>query len=667
MKRIFYVAAVNVGVLSNVFISSPLFSQVLDSSGTTLDEVVFTANKFPNKSSLTGKVMVIITRKHLEQSGGRDLSQVLHEQAGVYIGGANSNAGKDKSVYLRGAAIQHTLITIDGIPVYDASGIGSNFDIRNISIDNIERIEIVKGSQSTLYGSDAIAGVINIITRKPSSKAFNAHGHLSYGSYQTSRQSTGFNGKKKAFDYHFNYSFFNTQGINEAADTTVGADKDGFTQHGFSTGFGWQPQKKIRLQPFFRFSNIRGDIDQGAFADDRDYTFQEKNYQVGTKNEFIIGKAQVNLVYHHNHLEREYVNDSFHIKPGSFDRYSRGFYTAKEHFVDAYVHSPLSKKIQLVAGADFRYSESYQEYASISLFGPYTPPPLSPDSLSHTQSAIYGALTFNSPKGFAFEAGNRLNFHSEYGTVNVYNLNPSYLWNERMKLFTNFSTGFRTPSLYQLFSEFGNRELKPEKAITWEGGVQFFSNNKKITGRAVYFIREIKDLIFFYTDFTTFDSWYINQDKQKDHGVELETNYNFSKGDFRVFYSYVNGEITTRQNNKDTTFFNLLRRPKHSYGIHIGYQLNSHLYFSSHLSVFGERKDAYFDGVLFQNVDVTLKGYALWDLYIQYAIAKNRLKSFADLRNITDSRYSEVAGFNTRRFTITGGIRFDLAFNKDAK
>ena len=111
----------------------------------SLDEVVITANKYPNKTSLTGKVVTIITKEQLEKNGGKDLSQILMEQTGVYIGGANSNFGKDKSIYLLGAAIQYTLITIDGVPVYDASGIGSNFDLRNLSADQIERIEIVKG------------------------------------------------------------------------------------------------------------------------------------------------------------------------------------------------------------------------------------------------------------------------------------------------------------------------------------------------------------------------------------------------------------------------------------------------------------------------------------------------------------------------------------------
>jgi vitamin B12 transporter len=650
MKRIFVVAA--------IIFSSRLSAQQTDTTVISLDEVVFTANKFPNKTSLTGKVLIVITKEQLERSGGKDLSQILNEQAGLYVGGANSNSGKDKSIFLRGAAIQHTLITIDGVPIYDASGIGSNFDIRNISIDNIERIEILKGSQSTLYGSDAIAGVINIITRKSNAKPVSANGLISYGSNKTFRLNTGVNGKNDLYDYAVSYSFFDTKGINEAASTDPNADKDAYQQHNLSASFGLTPNKRVRIQPFIRYNNINGDLDQGAFTDELDYTFKEKNYQAGIRNEFLFGKARLNLIYNYNNLSRVYTDDSTKSRNG-FDIYSRGSYKAAEHFIDAYVHVPLSEKVKLIGGVDFRHSLSDQEYKSVSVFGPYNPPPNRPDSLNHTQTAIYGALTLNTSSGFTLEAGNRLNFHSEYGTVDVFNLNPSFLFNERLKLFSNFSTGFRTPSLYQLFSEYGNHELKPETAKTWEVGIQYFSKDKKFMSRAVYFHRYIKDLIFFYSDFATFDSWYINQDNQNDHGLELEASFRFKTGSFRAFYSYVNGEITTRQSNKDTTFFNLLRRPKNSFGFNFGSSIGERFYISTNLGIFGERKDAYFDS-FFQNVNVTLNGYALWDLYLECSFLNKRLKAFADLRNITSSKYSEVAGFNTAGFTVSGGLRCKL-------
>ncbi|MES2881668.1 MAG: TonB-dependent receptor plug domain-containing protein, partial [Bacteroidota bacterium] len=126
------------------------------------------------------------------------------------------------------------LITIDGIPLYDASGIGSNFDIRNIAVDNVERIEILKGSQSTLYGSDAIAGVINIITKKGGSKKFALTGVAHYGSYNTFRGNAGVNGTIQKFDYNIAYSRFTTNGYSEAAipaNSTAVFDNDKYNQN----------------------------------------------------------------------------------------------------------------------------------------------------------------------------------------------------------------------------------------------------------------------------------------------------------------------------------------------------------------------------------------------------------------------------------------------------
>src|SRR4030095_11571215 len=447
-----------------------------------LDEVIITANKYPNKTSLTGKVVTIITREQLERSGGKDLSQILTEQAGVYIGGANSNTGKDKSLYLRGARVEHTLITIDGVPVYDPSGIGSNFDIRNLSIDQIERIEILKGSQSTLYGSDAIAGVINIITKKVGVKPFSGNGLLSYGSNNSFRGNAGINGKTGMVDYDLDYSFFDTKGINEAISNIPNADKDAFQQNSLQAGIGLQATKNIRIQPYFRYNKIEGDIDQGSFTDELDYTYTQKSYQAGVRNEFEFGKTKLNVLYNYNHIDRLYIDDSVKSRNG-FDTYSRGSYKGGEHFIDAYITTPAgNNSSKFTAGADFRTSNTDQEYSSVGFFGPYSSK-YSADSLHHNQVGLYAALNINAKTGFNLEIGNRLNIHSAYGSNYVFNINPSYLLNNKFKIFANISSGYRTPSLYQLLSEFGNKDLKPESAFTFEGGIQYFSANNKFSGR----------------------------------------------------------------------------------------------------------------------------------------------------------------------------------------
>lgn len=646
MRKFLIVAAMMIG------------SQLHAQDTTLLDEVVISANKYPNKTSLTGKVVTVITNHQLEQSGGKDLSQILMEQAGIYIGGANTNAGKDKSLYLRGAAIAYTLVTIDGVPVYDPSGIGSNFDIRNLSIDQIERIEILKGSQSTLYGSDAMAGVINIITKRSPVKAFSAHAMTSYGSNNSLRANAGMNGKTGIVDYNLAYSFHDTKGINETISTN--GDTDGFQQNNLQAGLGLRVAKKIHIKPYFRFNKIEGDIDQGAFVDELDYTYSQKSYQAGVRNEFLFGKTKLDVLYNFNHIERLYIDDSVKSRNG-FDTYSRGSYKGAEHFVDAFVTVPLGKSSsKFTGGADFRTSNTDQQYFSIGFFGPYSTK-YSSDSLDQNQAGLYAAVNINDKSGFNLELGNRLNIHSEYGSNYVFNINPSYLLNKQYKLFANLSSGYRTPSLYQLFSEYGNKALKPESAVTAEAGIQYFSLDNKFMGRVTGFLRNVKDVIFFYFNPSTFQSQYINQDKQKDHGAELELSFKPNNNiSIKAFYSFVDGNITTVRNGKDTTFFNLIRIPKHTAGLHAGIKATDQFYISTNLSWFSERKDAYFDAMTFQTVNVTLKSYVLLDVYAEYSLYKSKLKIFADLRNIANSKYNETAGFNTLGFNGYGGVRFNF-------
>src|SRR5215467_15744926 len=200
-KKIFVVAAVLIG--------SHLLAQE-DTTTKTMDEVVITANKFPQKESGTGKLISVITKEQILQSGGKDLSQILNEQAGIIINGATSNAGTYKSLYMLGATSAYTLILLDGVPLNDPTGVGGTFDLRLLSLDNIERIEILKGSQSTLYGSNAVAGVINIISKKPASTKPMFNGLMTYGSYNSFKGSANVSQKTKFFDYDINYTYNNT-------------------------------------------------------------------------------------------------------------------------------------------------------------------------------------------------------------------------------------------------------------------------------------------------------------------------------------------------------------------------------------------------------------------------------------------------------------------------
>ena len=189
-KKIFIVAAV---IISSQLLAQPVpQSSEGDSLSKTLDEVVFIANKYPKKQSETGKVITVINRFQLDRSGGKTLGEVLNTVAGTTVIGANNNLGTNQTVSIRGASAGNVLILIDGIPVNDPSVITNYFDLNLFSIDQIERIEIMKGGQSTLYGSDAVAGVINIITRKNIKNKLGINAGVTAGSYNTFKENLGF-------------------------------------------------------------------------------------------------------------------------------------------------------------------------------------------------------------------------------------------------------------------------------------------------------------------------------------------------------------------------------------------------------------------------------------------------------------------------------------------
>ena len=468
----------------------------------------------------------------------------------------------------------------------------------------------------------------------------------------------GVNGTKDKIDYSVNYSNTTTKGINETI--SVNGDRDGYNQNSIQANIGFKPTNKVYLQPFFRYTQVNGDIDQGAFTDEQDYTYKQKSTQLGIKSAVDLNKGKLNILYSHNIIDRVFIDDSIKSRNG-FDAYSKGAYKGKEHYIEAFAGIDLNKTVKLTVGGDFRASNSDQLYNSIGFFGPFKTA-LGKDSLKQNQVGLYVAATIATQKGFNIEFGNRLNIHSEYGSNYVFNINPSYLINNKVKLFTNLSSGYRVPSLYQLYSEYGNKQLKPEASLNTELGVQYFSKNNQFNARVVYYNRTIKDVMFFYFNSTTFQAQYINQDKQKDNGLELEAAYTGVKNlSLKGFFNFVDGNISTKKGaGKDTTFFNLLRRPKTSFGLNIGYQVTKQLYVSTNIAAFGKREDAYFDNTTFTTKYVTLQNYALLNLYTQFSFNKNKVTVFVDVRNILDSGYIEVSGYNALGTTFFGGVRFNF-------
>ena len=586
-----------------------------------LSEVVITATKFPKNQTETGKVLVVIDEEQLKRSAGKDISQLLNEQAGLIINGANSNPGKDKSVFLQGAGSKYTLILVDGIAVSDPSSVGGAFDLRLLPIDQVERIEILKGSQSTLYGTDAIAGVINIITKKKGDKSLSGFGTLSYGSYNTLKGNVGISGSNDILHYNIGYTRYTTDGISEAKDQTGSGnfDKDGVIQNSFNANFGITPNSKLLINPFIRVADYDGKYDAGSFTDDATASFTSKIINYGLTGNYTMNKSSINWQYGHIDTERNYGNQfgKFSFK-GRFDN------------IELFVNSELSSRFQLLYGVNLQSQKMEDEKAkkanpSIDILSPYA------------------SFFIKNLSGFSAEVGARYNRHSQFGDAFTYSINPSYLISNQVKIFANYSTGFRAPTLNELYGQFGaNDQLKPEESNNLQSGIQYFVADKRFNVRVNYFNRKIKNVIIYG------NNGYINLDEQNNQGVEIEPTFTINK-DFsiRAFYAFVDGD-------------NLIRKPKNTIGLNVGYQVNKNLFVSANLKTFGARKDSFFDLTNFQTKPVDLSVYQLLDAYAEYRIANGQLSFFIDAKNILDQDYSEIYGYNTLKFNINTGVSFKL-------
>jgi len=649
-KRIFIAAAV---IFSNHLHAQQVQSKQ-DTTSKTLEEVIVTANKFPQKQSETGKVVDIITQDQLQKGFGKSLGEVLSQQAGLMINGADNNFGTNQTVYMEGASSSNTLIMLDGIPLYDASGITTEFDLNNFALDNIERIEILKGSQSTLYGSDAVAGVINIISKTGKGKPVNLNADLSAGSYNTYKAAialSGTNGKGQM--YFISYNKIYSKGFSSAYDSTgkLGFDKDGFNQDVFQINYGFKLCKKTSVRFFGKYNNNHADLDAGAFTDDKNYTYHNDNTIAGATVDYKLKDGLIRLQCNYNVFNRNFLDDTLPFR-GTFT-YQKGRYNGTSNFAELYTSLNLNKHLELLAGADYRQNKTNQLYIYIPDYG-FPALPISGDSAHTNQLSAYASLFLKSAKGFNFDFGGRWNHHSIYGNNFTYSINPFYVINDHYKIYANVSSAYNVPSLYQLYSEYGNKNLNPEVTTSYETGVQYYSD--KINARVTGFIRDGKDVILFYTDPNTYASYYINGDEQHDYGVETEATIHFTPQLSAVFnYTYVDGKITTREfPGKDTSFFNLYKRPKNVLNISLNYNVTKNIYLSTHLKTVSKAYEPQYMAAAYQ-----LNAYYALDFYGRYKF-NNKFSVFADLQNITDQKYFVTRGFTTKGFNVNAGVQIVL-------
>jgi vitamin B12 transporter len=644
MKRIFVVAALITG-------SQLIAQEQKDSAMKSLDEVVVTAGKFEQKQTVTGKVISVITKEQLEKNTGKTVAQVLNEQAGLTINGAYNATGSPQTVFMRGASSGRTLILMDGIPMNDPSMIGNEFDLNLFSINDVERIEICRGAQSTLYGSDAIAGVINIITiKKDIAKPFNIKATIGVGNKNTVRNNIQLYGKLKKLTYTTRFAKLSTDGFSSAHDSTGTGnfDRDSYDGNVINTGLQYQFTPALSAKTFIQHSQYKAGIDAGGFADDKDYIIRNSNLSSGLGLSYKKGRVNISSYYQYGEVKRKYLNDSLDV-PG-FTIFENNRYGSRTQFIELYGNLLVADWLTALAGSDYRWGNMNQEYFSLSSFGPYS------SSFADTslhQTSYYASLFFSALKNkLNIEVGGRTNKHSRYGNNATYTFNPSFSITDHWRAFASIASGFKAPSIFQVHDKFsGNPDLQAEKSVNYEAGIQ--QRHEKIGSRLVYFHRDIKNGIDYnYTDFK-----YFNFIKQIVKGFEIElTAQPVQQLSIAANYTLLTGEEQT-QNRKDftdTTYNYLLRRPKHNLNLTVGYQFTSSLY----ASISSKAVSSRYDVGGYQQPDILLDDYLFLNAYAEYKL-KDHVKFSADAQNLTNKKFFDIRGYNAMPLMVSGGVSFN--------
>ncbi len=624
------------------------FAQSADSVGKQLDEVVVTATKYPVKQSQTGKVVIVIPREQLEKSVGKPLGELLSEQAGITVGGALNDPGTNQSIFIRGAGSGRTLLLIDGVPVNDPTALDNSFDINLIPVTMIDRIEISKGAQSTLYGSDAIAGVINIITVKTDIKTpFNAKASFSGGNYGTYNGNAQVYGKlADQLTYNIRFNHDHSTGFPTARDsshkaTPVPFVNDGSHGDNVAGNLAWNAGGSLTIKGFLQYSNYTNDVDGGAFTPAVDYTNTNKSLLAGGGFTYKVGATTINGNYLYSTSNPHLKEDSVYGQPYYIDNYH-----GISQFAEIFASTNLGYGFTLLNGADYRYSAMHENGSS----GGY---PLIFRDTNVSQTSMYSSLLYSGLAGLSVELGGRLNTDSRYGSNYTYTFNPAWLIDKKWKLYGSIASAFKAPTLYQLYSPYGDFNLLPEKSTSYEAGIQY--NNSVFNTRATYFHRKTRDGI----DYNYFTNLYYNFNQEVGNGIEWEGTVKFARvWSLTANYSWLKMKETlqSRETFADTTYDYALRVPAHTVNLTLGVRPIREVFVSLSGHYESKRYDIGGYDVNFNPLpDVTLDPFVILNGYAEFKVS-DWLKVFAEGRNILNKKFYTINGYNSIPAMFTGGV-----------
>lgn len=610
------------------------------------DDIVVVANRRAISRDEVGSAISVIEAAQIQARQFQTVADALSLSPGVTLA-RNSAFGGVSSVSIRGASSRQTLVLLDGIVVNDPSSPGGSFNFANLDVADIDRIEVLRGPQSILYGSEAIGGVISITTtradKSANSDTLNSTGFVEAGSFATIRAGLGLSGYHNKFDYRVSVFGTRTDGISRADEDDGNTEEDGFESIAASLNVGYEFNDIIRAESFARYGTSSTEFDgfpppDFALADSNDDDSVE---------EFNIGARLIG----------DFVDDRFHNEVTlGYSRIERTNFSG-----DAVTFDATGDRLSIEYLGQFELTDNF----TLTGGGESERTSIETDAITDDVriNSVFGLAewrVFERTDQLPFDAdltvtgGIRHDDHSTFGGITTTRFTGALgLTDAGIILRGSWGEAFSAPSLFQLNFVFGpgepNRDLLPESSTGFDIGLekQFFSGNRDIARISVtYFDQQTDNLIDF--NFATGAFFNINETRQQ--GIEVESVIR------PLSFLSINAAYTYADAVDVATNLQALRKPEHRFFGDITLKASERLTLSLGATFNGEERD--FGG--------TIDAFTRFDLRAQYGLMRNRaddsniLEIFARIENFTDSNYQDVLGFGEPGISAFGGIRVRL-------
>lgn len=571
------------------------------------DDLVVTANRVETEAEKLGSSVTVITAADIERQQARTVAEVLRTVPGLSLSNTGGT-GRDTAIRIRGAEAYHTKLMVDGVDLSDPSRTQPSYDFGHLLATDIERIEVVRGPQSLLYGGDAVGGVINIIT-KQAQGAPKVSAMAEAGSLHTYTGAASVSGSQDRLSYAINASRFETDGISAADSRNGNSERDPYWNNSLTAKLGLRLTETWNVEASGRYMRSHVDYDDWTTqaVDDTDSMRQtERSGRIATNVSLFNGRLKNMLAYSVAETERDIDNGNLYWG----DRFTS--FDGESQKLEYQGTAKLATNHTLVFGAETKEESTTQSDLAADV----------------ANNGYYADYQFSPLHSLYLTVGGRIDDHQSYGTHTTGRTTAAYLVDATAtRLHGSYGTGFRAPSLYELYHPtYGNRDLSPEESRGWDTGVEQTFLNGKAMLDVTWFDNRIQDLIQWQS------AGYTNIASTRAQGLEATGHWTLTE-QWRL-----TGGYTYTESRNNMTGQILARRPKHQGSLGLAWTPLDQLHTEATLRMVGDQYDS--------ATGRTLGGFATADLRVGYDLTE-AVELFGRVENLADKSYQEVDSYGS--------------------